>query len=444
MPGKTISEKILSRASGKDARAGELVICRVDYAMGTDGSVPMAIDYFEQMGGQRVFDAARIVFVMDHYAPRPGSPAFDLQARMRAFAATHGIPVHDAGEGVCHQLMVETGRTRPGRLLVGADSHSVTGGALNAFATGIGSSDLAATMICGRIWLKVPETIRVVLTGEARPGVFPKDMALALAGVLGADGAAYQALEFDGPGSTALDVEDRLVLSNMSVEMGAKAGVFRADRKTVEYLAHADERRADGTPSMPVSAHDDPVESDPDAVFSRQVTLDLAQLTPRVALPHAVDHVASLEAAAGTPIQMVFIGTCTGGRARDIHQALAVLRAAERRRAAPERSPLAPGVLLVITPASRKVEAELRLDGSLDALAAMGATITPPGCGPCCGTAGPIPGDGVNVISTANRNFKARMGTATASIYLASPASCAAAAVTGCISDPGDIAKEVR
>jgi 3-isopropylmalate/(R)-2-methylmalate dehydratase large subunit len=404
----------------------------------------MAIDYFEQMGGGHVFDPARIVFVMDHYAPGPGSTAFNLQAGMRAFAATHGIPVHEVGEGICHQLMVETGRTRPGRLLVGADSHSVTGGALNAFATGIGSSDLAATMICGRIWLKVPETIKVVLMGEARPGVFPKDIALALAGLLGADGAAYQALEFDGPGATALDVEDRLVLSNMSVETGAKAGLFRADRKTVEYLRRADERRADRSGSVFSSTPDDALEPDPDAVYSRQVTLDLSQLTPCIALPHAVDNVASLKSAAGTPIQMVFIGTCTGGRAIDIRQALAVLRAAQRRRATPERSPLAPGLLLVITPASLEVAAELRLDGSLDELAAMGATVTPPGCGSCCGTAGPIPGDGVNVISTANRNFKARMGNAAASIYLASPAACAAAAVAGCITDPGDSARDVR
>ena len=236
MPGKTISEKILSAKSGRDARAGDLVICNVDYAMGTDGSAPMAIDYFEQMGGTRVFDADRIVFVMDHYNPPAGSTAAALQDRMREFARKHAITIHDVGDGISHQLMVETGRTRPGGLLIGADSHSVTGGALNAFATGIGSSDLAAAMICGRIWLRVPQTIRVVLEGVPPSGVYPKDIALALAERLTADGAAYQSIEFDGPAAAAMDLEDRLVLSNMSVEMGAKAGIFRADAATFAYL----------------------------------------------------------------------------------------------------------------------------------------------------------------------------------------------------------------
>jgi 3-isopropylmalate/(R)-2-methylmalate dehydratase large subunit len=423
VPGRTISEKILSRASGRDARAGDVVICRVDCAMGTDGSVPMAILYFEQMGGCRVFDPARIVFVMDHYVPHPLAPTALWHDRMRAFAARHGIAVYGAGEGICHQVMVESGRTRPGGLLVGADSHSVTGGALNAFATGVGSSDLAATMICGRIWLRVPRTIKIVLTGRPSPGVYPKDIALALAGLLGADGAAYQAVEFTGPAAAALDLEDRLVLSNLSVEMGAKAGIFGADVKTIEYLAG---RTAETLAS---------VDADADADYSRDITLDVSPLTPMVARPHAVDNVVAIGDLAGTPVQMVFIGTCTGGRARDIRQSLAILRAAGR---------IAPGVRLVIAPASREVEHALERDGTLESLAAMGATILPPGCGPCCGTAPPTPADGSNVLSTANRNFKARMGTATASIYLASPATCAAAAATGRITDPRETPERLR
>jgi len=422
MPGRTISEKILSRASGRDARAGDLVICDVDCAMGTDGSVPMALDYFEQMGGTRLFDPRCIVFVFDHYLPDPLAPTFPLQARARAFASRHGVTLYDCGEGVCHQLMVESGRTRPGGLLVGADSHSVTGGALNAFATGIGSSDLAATMMCGRIWLKVPETITIVLTGTTPPGVYPKDIALALAGRLGADGAACQTLEFDGPGASSLDVEDRLVLSNMSVEMGAKAGIFRADAKTAAYLAaRTNEAFA-------------PVEPDADAVYAREIHIDLAQLAPAIARPHQVDFVFGVGEAVGTPIQMAFIGTCTGGRARDIRQAAAILFAAGR---------IAPGVRLVIAPASREVETLLRQDGTLGRLAAIGATLLPPGCGPCCGTAPPIPDDDANVISTANRNFTARMGNASASIFLASPAACAASAVTGRITDPREFGETV-
>ncbi len=417
MAGRTTSEKILSRASGREARAGDLVICEVDVAMGTDGSVPMALDYFDRMGGTRVFDPARVVFVFDHYAPDPLAPTFALQARARGFAARHGVALHDCGEGICHQVMVESGRARPGQLIVGADSHTVTAGALNAFATGIGSSDLAATMICGRIWLKVPDTIKVVLSGAARPGVYAKDIALALAARLGSDGAAYQAIEFDGPGAAALEVEDRLVLSNMSVEMGAKAGIFRADRTTAAYLAA---RTRDAFEAA------DP---DADAVYARTIRVDVTELQPSVALPHQVDRVTRVGETAGVPIQMVFIGTCTGGRIGDIHQAARILAAAGR---------IAPGVRLVIGPASREVETALRADGTLERLAALGATIIPPGCGPCCGTSPPIPADGASVISTANRNFKARMGNATASIFLASPATCAASAVAGCIADPRD------
>ena len=415
MPGKTISEKILSRASRRDARAGDLVICDVDVAMGTDASVPMALDYFERMGGTRVFDPTRLVFVFDHYAADPSASTFAMQALARDFAIRHGVILYDCGEGVCHQLMVESGSTRPGALIVGADSHSVTGGALNAFATGIGSSDLAATMISGRIWLRVPETIKVVLTGTTAPGVYPKDIALALASRLGADGASYQTIEFDGPGANRLDVEDRLVLSNMSVEMGAKAGIFRADAKTASYLASRTREAFE------------PVEPDADAVHAHEIHLDLTELEPAIAMPHQVDLVVSVGQSVGTPVHMVFIGTCTGGRVCDIHQAAGILLAAGR---------IAPGVQLVIAPASREIGTRLRIDGTLGRLASMGATVIPPGCGPCCGTASPIPADGANVISTANRNFKARMGNATASIYLASPATCAASAVTGRITDP--------
>ncbi len=214
--GKTISEKILSAKAGQDARAGDLVICQVDCALGTDASTPMAIDYFNAMGGTRVLDPARIVFALDHYAPAPSRETARLHQRMYDFAAAHGIRVYGPGEGIGHQIIVESGRAVPGSLVVGADSHSVTYGALNAFATGIGSSDLAAIMICGRIWLRVPESIKVTLSGELPAGVYPKDIALALASELGSDGATYQALEFCGPALRTLDLEDRLVLSNMS------------------------------------------------------------------------------------------------------------------------------------------------------------------------------------------------------------------------------------
>ena len=417
MTGKTISEKILSVKSGTDARAGDVVVCTVDAAMGNDGSTPMALDYFEAMGGERVFDPKKIVFALDHYAPAPSQKTTQLHQRMRDFAEKHEIEVWEIGAGIGHQLMVESGRVAPGSLVVGADSHSVTYGALNAFATGIGSSDLAALMICGRVWLRVPETIKITLVGELRGGVFAKDIALALAKELQADGATYQALEFGGPGVGTLELEDRLVLSNLVVEMGAKNGVFPADQKTFDYLGAA----FDG------------VAADDDAAYTRKIVLHLDKIIPQIALPHHVDHVVGIAEAAGTPVHMVYLGTCTGGRVRDFHQARDVLKAG---------GGIAPGVQVVVTPASRRVLETLTGDGTLADFIKMGAVIVTPGCGSCCGTCGAIPGDGVNVISTANRNFKGRMGNSNASIYLASPASCAAAAVAGHIADPREITPE--
>jgi len=409
MTGKTISEKILSRKSCTDARAGDLVVCDVDCALGTDGSTPMALDYFEQMGGRAVRHPDRIVFALDHYVPPSSPKTQQLHHLMQAFAATHAITLHEAGEGIGHQLIVETGRALPGSLVVGADSHAVTYGALNSFATGIGSSDLAAIMLTGQIWLRVPQSIRVTLTGHLSAGVYPKDIALALAGRLRADGAAYQALEFAGDGAASLDLEDRLVLSNLAVEMGAKNGIFPADAKTAAYLAGRTDRKFQ------------PIAADADAVYVQEVTLDLASLVPQVALPHLVDQVAALDSIVATPVQMVFLGTCTGGQARDVLVA---------------GGGVAPGVQLVVTPASREVLDAMRADGTYDDFIRLGARFVPPGCGACCGTCGVIPGDGVNVVSTANRNFKGRMGNGAASIYLASPASCAAAAVSGRIGKP--------
>jgi 3-isopropylmalate/(R)-2-methylmalate dehydratase large subunit len=415
MAGKTISEKILSSRSGQDARAGDVVVCPVDCALGTDGSTPMALDYFAAMTEGRkanVHDPQRILFAMDHYAPALSRDTARLHQRMRAFATAHGIHVWDVGEGIGHQLIVESGRARPGGLVVGADSHAVTYGALNCFATGIGSSDLAAILLCGKIWLRIPKTIRVILSGTQRAGVYAKDIALALARELGADGATYQALEFSGPAVESLDMDDRLVLCNFAVEMGAKNGVFPADRVTFDYLA--------GRGAGPC----EPVEADADASYAREIRIALDTLEPQVALPHQVDRVVPVSEAAreNTPVQMVYLGTCTGGRVKDFHEALAVIRAG---------GGVAPGVQLVVTPASREVLQEITRDGTLAALIGYGAVIQTPGCGSCCGTCGAIPGDGVNVISTANRNFKARMGNGESSIYLASPATCGAAAVHG-------------
>jgi len=417
--GKTVSEKILSAKSGVDALAGDVVICDFDFALGTDAATPMAIDYFEAMAGDRVRSPDRFAFSLDHYAPPSSARSAALHDRVRSFARGQHIPLWEVGEGIGLQLMVETGRCLPGGLVIGADSHSTTFGALNAFGTGIGSSDLAAAMISGQVWLRVPETTKVWLEGSLGPRVHAKDVVLALVGQLGQEGANYQTLEFLGPAATAMSIDERLVLSNMSVEMGAKAGIFQADDETRRYLA--------GRTSEPFT----PVVSDPNARYAREISIDLSALEPQVARPHDPDNVSTLGETTGARVDMVFIGTCTGGRVSDFHDVLQGVEAG---------GGIAPGVMLVLTPASREVLLELTRDGTLEKLTRFGAVLTTPGCGACCGTSGVIPGDGMTVVSTANRNFKARMGNATASIYLASPAACAAAAATGRITDPREIA----
>lgn len=420
MTPRTISEKILAAKSGAPARAGDIVVCDVDLVLGTDASAPMAIGYFEKMGGARVHDPSRVVFALDHYTPASESDkTAKFHAQTREFACAQGVRVYEVGEGISHTLAVERGHVRPGQLVIGADSHTVTCGALNAFAIGVGSSDLAAAMLTGQLWLRVPKTIRVVLDGPRPVGVAAKDIALAMVAALGTDGANYHALEIGGPAARELTLDDRLVVSNLAVEAGAKAALWDVDDVLAERLA-----------SLGI---DDitPVSADQGAGYARELVIALAALSPRVALPHSPGNVVPIDAAPDTHIHMVYLGTCTGGRVSDYHEALAILERGGGR--------IADGVQLVVTPASREIERQLSADGTLDKLARMGAVITSPGCGACCGTSGVIPGDGMNVISTANRNFKARMGNATASIYLASPAACAAAALTGRITDPRSV-----
>ena len=418
MKGKTISEKILSARSGQGVRAGDIVVCDVDLVIGTDASSPMAIDYFEQMGGTSVFDLARVLLAMDHYAPPASPKVAAYHDRMRAFAARYGVELREVGEGISFQRAAELGRALPGTLVVGADSHTVTLGALGLFATGVGSSDLAAAMITGEVWLRVPETIAVRLVGARPTYVTAKDVALELVRLVGAEGANYQTLEFHGPAASAFSLEDRLVITNLGVEMGAKASIFPFDAVTADYLAG----RANAIEQASV------IVSDADAAYVREIVIDVGTVSPRVSLPHAPDNVVPLASVVGTRVDMVFIGTCTGGRVSDLRAVVDVLERGGGR--------IARGVQLVVTPASEEVRRRALDDGTLGALAAMGAKITTPGCGACCGTSGLIPGDGMNVLSTANRNFKARMGNATASIYLASPAACAVAALTGHIADP--------
>jgi 3-isopropylmalate/(R)-2-methylmalate dehydratase large subunit len=420
--------------------------------MGSDGSIPMALDYLEQMRpGATPFAPRRLVFALDHYGPASGSKPQRLQQRAREYAQAHGIELIEVGQGIGHQCILESGAARPGRLMVGADSHSTSYGAANAFATGIGSSDLAGIMLCGQLWLKVPESVRIRLTGRLAPGVAAKDIALTLARRMGADGANYRALEFHGDGIATLDMDDRIVLSNMSVELGAKAGIFPCDDVTRRWLrslpgAKDDVQAVDAgvalaQPSpIPVQAADtqavdkhavdtQAVQADADARYAASFELDLATVLPQLALPHRVDNVVDFDDAPATQVGMVYLGTCTGGRVKDYAEALEELQ---------RRGGVAQGVRLIVTPASETVRMELERTGMLRTFVELGAEIQPPGCGSCCGTCGTVPVDGQNVVSTANRNFKGRMGNGAAAIFLASPRSCGAVAATGFLGLAGD------
>lgn len=417
--GKTIAEKILSRKSGQDARANDIVLADLDFVMGQDGTSPLAIKAFEEMAGKETFDPSRVAMVIDHSAPSPLEGVSKLHAQMREYARRYGIILYDIGEGVCHQLMPEKGHVVPGSLVIGADSHTCTYGAINAFSTGVGSTDLAAGMMSGKLWFKVPETIKFVIHGQLPPGVYSKDLILYLIGDITADGATYMAAEYTGEAIRALSVEARFTISNMAIEMGAKAGLMEADEKTMEWV-----KRHTGQPFEPVQA-------DPDAEYYMVKEYDVSALEPQVARPHTVDNVVPVSQVAGTPIQQGVIGTCTNGRLEDLRIAARILKGRK----------VHPDTRLIVAPASRRVMLDAIQEGVLQTLIEAGAAVVTPGCGPCVGTHNGVPSDGENVISTANRNFKGRMGNNKAFIYLGSPATVAASVITGQITDPREFLK---
>jgi 3-isopropylmalate/(R)-2-methylmalate dehydratase large subunit len=412
--GKTISEKILGAHSGSDAKAGEIVIAELDYMMAQDGTAPLAIRSFEGMEGSAVAKPERVALCIDHNAPSPLRSVSELHAIMRDFAQKYGLELNDVGEGVCHQVMLDRAHVVPGSLVIGADSHTCTYGAVNAFATGVGSTDMAAGMLSGSLWFRVPETMKVTVGGTLPEGVYAKDIALMMVGDITADGATYMALEIGGEAITALDLDGRLAISNLAVEMGAKVGLMEADDKTLEFF----EGRA-GRPFEPVSP-------DADAAYSSARVYDVSSLEPQVARPHTVDNVTSVGQVEGTPIAEGLIGTCTNGRLEDLRAAAEILKGRK----------IAPGVRLIVAPASREVMLKSLAEGLIEVFTEAGGAVMCPGCASCVGTHQGIPGDGENVISTANRNFKGRMGNPEAFIYLASPATVAASCVEGKIADP--------
>ncbi len=415
--GQTIAEKILSNHSSTKASAGDLVLADVDFVMSQDGTAPLAINAFNNMGQEKVFDPKKVAMVIDHSAPSPIEGVSALHKTMREFAAKQGLNLYDIGCGVCHQLVPEQGHVVPGNLVVGADSHTCSYGALNVFSTGVGSTDCAAAMASGKLWFKVPPTIKINCNGTLPEGVFSKDLVLFLMGQLTADGATYKAIEFRGKTIDNLSVEARLTISNMAIEMGAKAGLMAADEKTDAWVkAHTDK------PYETVSADDD-------AVYEQELSFDFSDLKPQIAKPHTVDNVAELDEVTGIQIHQGFIGTCTNGRLEDLKIAADILK----------KHPVSKDARLIVAPASREIYLQAMEEGIIQTLVEANAAVVTPGCGPCVGTHNGVPSDGENVISTANRNFKGRMGNTNADIYLASPATVAASVIRGKITDPREL-----
>jgi 3-isopropylmalate/(R)-2-methylmalate dehydratase large subunit len=415
--GKTLAEKILSVRSGTDATAGDIVIAKVDFAFVQDTTGPLTLRQFKESGFQKPVNSGACAIFIDHAAPSPNREQSNDHIFLRKFAAETGCNLFEAGRGVCHQIVAEQ-FANPGDVIVGSDSHTVTGGALGAFATGMGSSDVAISMALGKNWFRVPSSIRINVTGRFLKGVYVKDLILYLIGKIGAEGANYKSLEFAGPGTARMTVSQRLTVSNMSVEAGAKVGLFPSDEVTRAFL----DGRGRGSKYRVLQPDDD-------ADYERIVDINTAGLVPMVSKPHTVDNTAAAADLRGTKIQQAFIATCTNGRLDDLAVAARILRGKQRHK----------DVRLLVAPASHGVmEAALRA-GYIGTLVKAGAVILPPGCAGCLGVHQGVLGDGEACISTANRNFKGRMGNPESFIYLASPATVAASALTGEITDPREM-----
>jgi 3-isopropylmalate/(R)-2-methylmalate dehydratase large subunit len=412
--GKTIAEKILSSHSDRDARAKDVVLADVDLLMGHDWNTPLTIDVLRQMGVEKISAPERTVFVIDHAVPSPSERISNMQEITERFAESQGAHIYHSGDGICHQLLPEQGHVVPGMVVVGCDSHSTTYGALNTMSVGVGSSDLAAALASGKLWFRVPETIKVALKGKLPNGTYAKDFILSLIGKVGAEAANYMAVEFTGEGAASLTIDARFTICNMAVEMGAKCAIFQIDDQTETWL------------SSRVKSAWEPVFPDTDAVYVGSWDWDLSTVLPTVARPHDVDKTCAVTEAEGTEVSEGVLGTCTNGRLEDLRIAATLLKGKKIRS----------GFRLIVVPASRRILIEAAREGIVETLVEAGAMVIPPGCGPCHGASNGVPRDGENCISTANRNFRGRMGNNKAAVYLASPATVAASALNGKITDP--------
>ena len=415
--GMTMTQKILARAAGLEyVEAGQLIEAKLDMVLGNDITTPVAITEFEKAGFTHVFDKDKISIVLDHSTPCKDIKSAELCKQSRDFAHKHEITnFFDVGEmGIEHALLPEKGLCAPGEVIIGADSHTCTYGALGAFSTGVGSTDMAAGMATGLGWFKVPSAIKVVLKGKLQPHVSGKDVILNLIGTIGVDGALYQSLEFAGEGVSSLSMDDRFTIANMAIEAGGKNGIFPVDEKTMEYI--------NGRVNRPCEAF----AADADAVYSREVVIDLDKLEPTVALPHLPENTKPVSEVEGLSINQVIIGSCTNGRISDLRIAAQVMKGKK----------VAKNVRCVIIPATQEIMLQAMKEGLVEIFIKAGAAVSTPTCGPCLGGHMGVMAAGERSVATTNRNFVGRMGHVTSEVILASPAVAAASAIAGCVADP--------
>ena len=412
----TMAEKILAKASGnKESEAGEIIMANIDVAMTHDLTGPLSVESFEKIGLSKVWDPEKIVIVFDHQVPADSIDAANNHMIMREFVKQQGINnFYDVREGVCHQVLPEKGHVVPGEVIVGTDSHTCTHGALGAFATGIGSTDMAMVFATGKLWFKVPETVKFEITGKLQESVFAKDVVLDIIGKMGADGATYKACEFGGETTRNMNISDRMVLCNMAIEMGGKTGLVEPDQKTINYL------RGRSTKPYEIMKTDDEAQS------LETMYVDVNELEPQIACPHNVDNVKPVSEVEGTSIDQIFLGSCTNGRLSDLRTAAKILKGKD----------VSKNVRMLVIPASREVYSKAMDEGLLRTFVDSGALVCNPCCGPCLGGHIGLVGPGEVSLSTSNRNFKGRQGSPDAEVYLSSAAVAAASAITGKITDP--------
>jgi 3-isopropylmalate/(R)-2-methylmalate dehydratase large subunit len=436
MAAQTFAQKALARAAGlASVAAGQVVDARPDIVLSHDNTAAIR-RIWQEFGQERVLIPERIAITLDHAVPAPTTRHAQNHAEIRRFVQEQGIRhFFEVGRGICHQVLSEEALVLPGQLILGADSHTTHYGWLGAFGAGIGRSEVATLWATGELWLRVPESMKIVLEGDLPPGVTAKDFALRVIGDLGADGGLYQSVEFHGSGIASMSLESRMVLPNMMAEFGAKNAWVAPDERTVAYLAQRLSRRLEiedwglGAETQSPISNLQSLLPDPDALYTATHHYRAADLEPTIACPHSVDKVVPLSAVAGTRVQQAFLGTCTNGRLEDLAAAAEIIRGKR----------VAPGVRFLVIPASSEILKEALTLGYIQDFVEAGAVIGVPGCGPCMGNHMGIPAPGEVTISSANRNFRGRMGTADAEIYLANPAVVAASAVAGSIADPKDV-----